>query len=100
MLTVTRSKARSPYMRYMVSRSGNSLKHGPHQVAQKFTSTSFPVWFLRNAFKSSALAGWILTGELSVSVSSCLRPSSLYIHVVEHPPEGVFAAGSGLFARR
>ena len=100
MLTVTRSKARWPYMRYMVSSSGNSSIHGPHQVAQKSINRSLPVEFLRNAFSSSAETRFTLTGCASIFSNSSLVLASLYIHLVEHPTEGVFETSTGFPARR
>src|ERR1700680_453208 len=95
MLTVTRSNARCPYIRYMVSNSGSSLRQGAHHVAQNSTSRSLPVEFLRRALRSSVLVGLISTGRFSISSNSDRRPASLYSHLVEQPIEGVFATATG-----
>src|SRR5712692_3667779 len=46
--------------------SGNSCRHGPHQVAQKLTSSSLPVGFARSFFRSSAEAISRGTGSASI----------------------------------
>src|SRR6476620_4312398 len=100
MLKVTRSKGRGTYIRYMFSSSGNSAKHGPHQVAHKLTSIIFSLAFLRSDFKPSAFTDFTFTVWASISAKSSFLPSSLYIHLVEQPTEGVFATFTGLPPRR
>src|SRR5688500_9989245 len=71
--TVTSSRLRPLYIRHVFSRSGNSLAHGAHHVAQKLISSSLPVPFCRSFLRSSAeaistvigsveAAGWLAAG--------------------------------------
>ena len=68
--TVTRSKSRCRNIRYVVSKSGNSWTHGPHQVAQKLINRTFPEPFDRSAFKPAADTGSTRTGSASIFAMS------------------------------
>ena len=68
--TETNSRLRGWYIRYVVSRSGNSLAHGAHHVAQKLIISSLPVPFCRSRFRSSAPAISTVTGA-ALNLASC-----------------------------
>src|ERR1700733_2939022 len=48
--TVTMSKSRPLYMRYVSWRSGHSTRQDPHHVAQKSIKVTWPLGFERNFF--------------------------------------------------
>src|SRR5437879_4097008 len=89
MLTVTISNRRWPYMRYIVSNSGNSSRQGPHHVAQKSTRSNLSEAFFRRSPNSGAAARFTVIGLFSIFAIASMRLFSLYAHLVEQPTEGV-----------
>src|SRR5262245_23683103 len=76
--------------------SGISSLHGPHHVAQKFTSRYFPVGFLRSALRPSSETVSTVTG-LAFHAASCFWTLPILVslfHLVEQPKTAVwFTAG-------
>src|ERR1051325_9857283 len=96
MLMVIISKGRLRYMRFMVTSSGNSLTHGPHQVAQTLINSSFCESFLASALTAAASIGEIFTASASHLASDFLAVSLLSAHFVEQPKTLVTSTGTGL----
>src|ERR1017187_1946626 len=97
---VTRSKSRCRNMRQVVSRSRNSLTHGPHQVAQKFTRRTLSLPFARRALRSAADAASTFTGSASILANAWAAVEIFDFHLVEHPKTGVWATATGWPATR
>src|SRR5438132_13273545 len=92
---VTSWNGRLRYMRFMVTKSGNSATHGAHHVAHTLTTSSFFVSFLASLPAASSSMGSNLTGSLSHCSSDRLASSRLSAHFVEQPNTRVFATGTG-----
>src|SRR5579863_7948843 len=63
----------SPWSLYFLASArvlGNFSRHGPHHVAQKSTSTTFPFWAAISALYSSGVTGFRLTLPLLVRTTS------------------------------
>ena len=98
------SNGRLRYMRFMVTNSGISCMHGPHQVAHRFTSSSLPesvgAALAAEAFFASfsTLARSIVsrvTGSASHFLSDSPTVDCLSAHLVEQPKTFVVSTGTG-----
>ena len=87
------SKSRRRNMRQVCSSAGNSATQGPHQVAQKLTSSTLPVGLVRNFLRSSAVTISRLTGSASNFFVSASWESIFDFHLVEQPNDGVCVHG-------
>src|SRR5436305_11616692 len=96
MLMMIISKGRLRYMRFIVTSSGSSLTHGPHQVAQTLISSSFCESFFASALTASASIGEIFTGSASHLARDFFALSVLSAHFVEQPKTLVTSTGTGL----
>src|ERR1051325_1364984 len=100
MLMVIISKGRLRYMRFIVTSSGNSLTHGPHQVAQTLINSSFCESFFASILTASASIGEIFTGSASHLAKDFLALSLLLAHLVEQPKTLVTSTGTFFPAKR
>ena len=68
--------------------------HGAHHVAQKLTSSVFPVVFWRSAFTASGVIFSSGTGSCAILRASASCSASLSSHLIEQPTVGVFSTGT------
>src|SRR5204863_8072033 len=87
------------YMRNVFWRAGNSAVHGAHHVAQKFTSTVYPVGFFLRAARPAASTLSRDTGSVAIRFASASCSTSFSSHLIEQPTVGVFSTGTGVPAR-
>src|SRR5687767_1576293 len=89
------SKLRMSNLREVATSSGNSPRHGAHQVAHTLKRRRFFVPPLRNAATPAASIGSRSTGVLSHFCIFSVMPVFLVIHLVEQPCGLVTATGTG-----
>src|SRR5690606_6191607 len=94
--TETNSKSRSRYILLMLTSSGNSIMHGPHHVAQKFTKRSFFESFFIKSPASAKLISFKLTGSLAHSSNCFFAHSPFHDHLTEQPNVFVLSTGTSL----
>src|SRR5256885_9571911 len=99
MLMVIISNGRLRYIRFIVTSSGNSLTHGPHQVAQTLINSNFCESFFASALTASASIGEIFTGSASHLATAFFALSFFSAHLVEQPKTLVTSTGTFLPAR-
>src|SRR3954463_6495758 len=95
MLIVTSSNGRLRYIRFIVTSSGISAIHGPHHVAQTFTSTYFASGesFAASFLTPAASIVFSETSSASHFASAFFASSRLSDHFVEQPNTLVFSTG-------
>ena len=93
---MTSWKFRLRYIRFIVTNSGSSATHGPHQVAQTLTTSSLSVSFLASLATPASSIVVSATGSWSHFASDFLASSRLSDHLVEQPKTRVFSTGTGL----
>src|SRR5512132_3128839 len=86
--TLTNSKSRLRYQRYVVNSSGYSVWHGPHHVAQKLIINVLPVELARSFFNPSSETVSSVTGFAIHSFISLCLPAMAAFHFVLHPNTG------------
>src|SRR4051794_39456420 len=101
MLIVTSSNGRLRYIRCIVTRSGISARHGPHQVAHTFTSRYLPSGPSLAASFFTPAASIVLSETSSAShfARDFFASSVLSDHFVEQPKTLVFSTDGALPAR-
>src|SRR5437867_2566345 len=72
-------------MRFMVTNSDNSSTHGPHQLAHRFTRSSFLPSFLASLATPASSSFSSLAGSASHLARARLASSRLSAHLVEQP---------------
>src|SRR5688500_19100728 len=97
---VINSKSLALYILLMITNSGNSETHGPHQVAQIFINRTLSVLFFRSSFIPASSIVSSGTGLFAHSSSFFFTHSLLSLHFVEQPKTFVVLTATSLLASR
>src|SRR5687767_5364695 len=94
------SKSRRRYIRLMEINSGNSVTHGPHQVAQILISRSLSELFFSKSLRACSSIVFSVTGSLAHSSWPFLTREVFSAHLTEQPNTLVVSTETGLFCNK